>query len=65
VIGCGGDDTSDTTAAPATSESSDTTATSASASSDTSASTGEVKTLKIGHAAWLGFFVGLDTDNCL
>ncbi len=66
IVACGEDEATTTTAAPA---STDTTAgpatTTAPASTDTTAPTGEVKTLKIGHAAWLGFFVGLDTDNCL
>jgi branched-chain amino acid transport system substrate-binding protein len=70
VVGCGGDDTTNTTAAPASSDTTAGPATSATAtapaSSDTTAApTGEVKTLKIGHAAWLGFFVGMDTDKCL
>jgi ABC-type branched-subunit amino acid transport system substrate-binding protein len=53
---------SSTTAAPASST------TMAPVSSETTASTaaaGETKTLKIGYAGWLGFFVGLDTLNGL
>jgi branched-chain amino acid transport system substrate-binding protein len=61
LAACGGSSTTTTSAAPAT-----TASTAASASTETTAAaTGTLQTLKIGHAAWLGFFVGMDTDKCL
>jgi branched-chain amino acid transport system substrate-binding protein len=63
VVGCGSGTTGASTTTTAVTSSSDTTTSSEGATSTTAP--GEVKTLKIGYAGWLGFFVGLDTQRCL
>jgi branched-chain amino acid transport system substrate-binding protein len=67
IVACGGDEaiTTTTAASASTDTTAGTAATTAPASTDTTAPTGEVKTLKIGYAGWLGFFLGLDTLNGL